>query len=166
VGILVQPSFVGSVLPQNVTLADNTMQGLTLDGLSQFGVLIESMYSPNCNAPNAVRCSSYTTWNDTTISGNSIEATGGGGIVASLNNVGDAIDNATITGNSIQATGDNAGIGLGTCGDSLDAQISDVEIAHNTIRGSIDAGINVVSGCERASPASFSTSRSSTTTSS
>lgn len=149
-GVLIEPYWqwtAGGSLPTHLTLANNVVDGLVMRKIG-FGIRVRSVFSPYCGAPRPERCWSYTTWKDTTITGNTIE-TGDTGIKFALTNAGDRVDRATVTGNSIRIAGHDAGIALETSGDSLRARISDVLIARNTVEGSVDIGINVAGGTLR-----------------
>lgn len=150
-GVVIGPYWqwtTGGSLPTHVTLADNVLSGLVLRKIAGIGIVGWSVFSPNCGAPKPERCWSYTTWKNTTITGNTIE-TGDTGIGFKLDNAGDRVDRATVTGNSIRIAGQDAGIILATGGDSAQARISDVLIARNTVEGSVDIGINVAGGTLR-----------------
>ena len=149
VGVLIQPWMPPITLPTDITLADNAIGGVVMRGIEEAGVLAGSVYSSECGAPNPERCWSYTTWENTSITGNMIEA-GGTGIAFKMRNAGDIVEGATVTGNTIRMQGHDVGIGLQVIGDPLQARISDVLIADNTIEGSVDIGIDVLSGGERA----------------
>lgn len=149
VGVLIQPWMPPITLPTDITLANNVIGGVVMRGIEETGVLAGSVYSSECGAPNPERCWSYTRWENTSITGNVIEA-GGTGIAFKVRNAGDVVEGATVTGNTIQMQGHDVGIGLQVTGDPLQARISDVLIADNTIEGSVDIGIDVLSGGERA----------------
>jgi hypothetical protein len=149
VGVLIQPWTPPITLPTDITLANNVIGGIVMHGIEDAGVLAGSVYSSECGAPNPERCWSYTTWENTSITGNAIEA-GATGIAFKVRNAGDIVEGATVTGNTIQMQGHDVGIGLQVTGDPLQAHISDVLIADNTIEGSVDIGIDVLSGGERA----------------
>lgn len=140
---------LGGSMPTHATLADNIVSGLVMRRVRAFGVRLWSVFSPVCGAPRRERCWSYTTWRRTTIRDNTIE-TADSGINAKINNAGDRVEGVTVTGNEIRIAGHDSGIGFETLGDADRARISDVVISRNTVVGSSDIGINILSGGIRA----------------
>lgn len=149
-GVDLEPPGTAQSLPQHVTLANNTLQSLTIENSDGAAIGFRSFQTPNCASVQQVRCFTYTTWQNTTIDGNTIDGTHEGGISSYLQDSGDAIKQVAITNNSIVAGSGDAGISLAAGGDATQTDISNVAITGNTIRGSFSKGVDVDSGPERA----------------
>jgi hypothetical protein len=157
IGVLIQPWKPGDVPPINETLADNAVSGLFISGIDSGGTLLGNFAgvwvtswwggNSNCGADSGhpEPCQTYDTWENTTIAGNVIEG-GNSGVVVHLTNVGDRADHFTITDNMIKVAGLGIGVGFQIGSDATGAHISDGLIARNSIEGSADAGIDLVSG--------------------
>ena len=151
IGVVLQPASPGGAMPQHVTLANNSLEGLVIENNVGAAVGFRSFGSSACGDVQQQRCSTYTTWQNTTISGNTIMGGNEAAIMSYIFDSGDQINQITISNNTIQAGTDvaNPGIDLGAGGDAIDTNISNVQITGNSISGHFPDGISIGSGTER-----------------
>jgi len=151
IGVELHPASPGGVMPQHVTLANNSMEGLTIENNVGAAIGFRSFFSAVCGGVQQQRCFTYTTWQNTTISDNTIMGGSEAGIMSNIQDSGDQIDQITISNNTIQAGTDvsNPAIDLGAGGDAIDSNLSNVQITGNTISGHFPDGISIGSGVER-----------------
>src|SRR5579864_289235 len=138
--------------PTNLTLSDNVVSGLVMNGIQTFGVLVDSVFNKNCglSAGYAQPCVTNDVTKNTTITGNTIEMASGGdtGIKATPSNAGDRVENVTVTDNTIRNA--TEGIALEVVGNATGAAISGGLVARNSIAGNTGLGIGLVAGATRA----------------
>jgi len=163
IGVELTPPFdpFGPSLPTHQMYANNVVTNMIILGVSGTGIGIDSVPVEGGDCPGVTGggCETYNTWTKTTIVGNRIEGRwvpgvdGPRGIRANMGNVGDVFEHATITDNSIEFRGRKPDAGIALLGgslDSTDARVFDVLIARNTVEGSVETGITVNAGDNRA----------------
>ena len=147
-GVFFGPKETPEEFPTHTTFADNSVDGLVMEDVG-FGIDVESVScgnDPNFPPP----CPSYNTWANTTITNNTIQASGPG-IKFFISGTGDRVEGATITDNVVHLGADaSEGIAVSLAGNSDDARISDVLIARNSVEGEADIGIYITGGDGRA----------------
>ena len=147
-GVFFGPLATPEEFPTNTTFADNSVDGLVMENVG-FGIDVESVScgnDPNFPPP----CPSHNTWANTTITNNTIEASGPG-IKFFISGTGDRVEGATITDNVVHLGADaSEGIAVSLAGNSDGGRISDVLIARNSVEGEADIGIYVTGGDGRA----------------
>jgi hypothetical protein len=153
VGVDIDPPPLNSnSLATHETFSGNTVSNMDMQNIQEFGVIIGSMYLAGCGlfGGSATPCTTDDTWNDTTITGNTIE-TLDTGIAIKDSGAGDTFSNTTVTNNTIAVQGYDGAISFEIGSNATGSEISGVVISHNTITGQTGEGIDVGPGTNRAS---------------
>ena len=151
------PPLLGKKLATHETFADNTVSNMVMTNIEQDGVLIGSMYLLGCGlyGGSATPCTTADTWSNTTITGNTITASGAG-VAIKDDDAGDTFLNTEVTANTIHIQSFDSGISFGIIGNATGSTISGGVIAHNVVIGSTGQGIEIADGGNRASGNSLS----------
>lgn len=150
VGVLFQPDY--HPVPTHQTYSDNVVDGLVIRG--QEGIKL-TFRSFDCGLPKPP-CETQNVWANTTLTGNTIEAHGGGIKLDLFDTAGDLLTGATLSDNIIRlgtetrpGSGGSA-IQIDQGGNSTGDRISDILIARNYIEGvNGDGGIFIAAGLQR-----------------
>ena len=156
-GVLLQPHprRPGSVLPSNLTFADNVISDLVIRG-PRTGIELASFTRADCE-PDRSPCASSETWKNVTLTGNTIETKSFGIHIGLYSSIGSRIEGLTVTDNKVRlgtrvapAIG-GAAIQIILGGPSTQTRISAMLIARNSIEAvNGDGGIVLASGAQRA----------------
>jgi hypothetical protein len=157
-GMFIRPYWDGMHLPANLTYADNVVSNLVIHAGRGGGIILLTVWGPECGLPKPQPCPSHNRWANTTLTGNTIEADGSGIGIDLRNGVGDRLERASVTDNTIRMGKDDGfdlngtGIGFFDGGNATGTRISDLLIARNSIEGvnGDRSGIVVAPGVERA----------------
>jgi hypothetical protein len=153
VGVNIDPLPISSsALATHETLSGNTVSNTDMQNIQQFGIIMGSMYLPGCGlyGGSAAPCTTDDTWNDTTITGNTIETLDTGFAIKD-SDAGDTFSNTTVTKNVIGVQGSDSAISFEIGSNAKGSTVSGAVISHNTITGVTDEGIDVGPGTNRAS---------------
>lgn len=146
------PPITSNQLATHVTLNGNTISNTNMTNIQQFGVIMGSMYLPGCGlyGGSATPCTTDDTWSNTTVTSNTIETLDTGFAIKD-SDAGDTFSNTTVTSNTIAVQGTDGAISFEIGSNATGSTVSGALIAHNTITGATDEGIDVGPGTNRAS---------------
>lgn len=153
VGVNIDPPPVNSnQLATHQTFDGNTVSNMEMKGIQQFGVIMGSMYLAGCGlyGGSATPCTTDDTWSNTTITGNTIETLDTGFAIKD-SDAGDTFTNTTVTNNTIAIQGSDAAISFEIGSNATGSSVFTALVAHNTITGETNEGIDVGPGTNRAS---------------
>lgn len=146
------PPLNSNALATHETFSANTVSNMDMKNIQQFGVIMGSMYLQGCGlyGGSSTPCTTDDTWNDTTITGNTIETLDTGFAIKD-SGAGDTFSNTTISNNVIAVQGNDGAISLEIGSNATGSSVSGALISHNTITGQTGEGIDVGPGTNRAS---------------